>query len=93
MNARYHSSASPIFKLTEVGAIMGTGRTVQLIVVEVLRPEPDPAPILFLLMVVQIVTEMLNRSDPVTLTLAQVKSLCSSIFASFVLKIIQFNDS
>ena len=71
---------------------MGTGRTVQLIVVEVLRPEPDPAPILLLLMVVQIVTEMLNRSDPVTLTVA-VKSLCSSIFASFVLKIIQFNDS
>ena len=61
---------------TEIGVTMGTGQNVQLIVVEETRPDPGPAPTLLLLTVEQIVREMPNRSDLVTLTLALVKSLC-----------------
>ena len=61
--------------MTEVGVSMGTGQPVQLSVVEVLRPDPEPAPTLPLLTVEQIVREMPNRNKPATLTLAQVKLL------------------
>ena len=61
------------FQLMAVGVTMGTGQNVQLIVAEVLRPDPGPAPTLLLLMVVQIVREMPNRNNPVILTHAQVK--------------------
>mgnify|MGYP005729224249 CR=1 FL=1 len=63
---------------------MGTGQNVQLIVVEVFRPNPEPAPTLPLLMAVLIVREMPNRNDPVILTHAQVKYLCFSNFASLI---------
>ena len=60
-------------QLMAVGVTMGTGQNVQLIVEEVLGPDPGPAPTLLLLTVVQIVREMPNRNDPVILTHAQVK--------------------
>ena len=57
----------------EVGVTMGTGQNVQPIAVEVLRPDPEPAPTLPLLMVEQIVREISNKNNPVTLTPVQVK--------------------
>ena len=51
---------------------MGTGQPVQLSVVEVLRPDPEPAPTLPLLTVEQIVREMPKKNKPVTLTLVLV---------------------
>ena len=58
--------------LTEVGVSMGTGQTVHLSVVEVLRPDPEPAPTLPLLTVEQIVRELPNINKPVILTLVLV---------------------
>ena len=62
----------PQMLLTEVGVSMETGQPVQPSVVEVLRPDKEPAPTLPLLTVGQIVREMPKRNKPVTLTLVLV---------------------
>ena len=58
--------------MTQVGANMGTGRNVQLSVVEVLKPDPEPASTLPRVMEEQTVREMLKRNNPVTVNLVRV---------------------
>ena len=72
-----------LFQAPKVVSCMGTGRFVQLSVVEVLRLDSGLAATLTLLTAEQIVREMPNMNDPVTLTLVQVH-ICFLIYFSFV---------